>query len=240
MTGYAATAAFLSHPGIVRRWPDAVQAIEPGAQSVALQLASGVVRARRVIAALGTGTPALFPDLPVRPRAGQLFVTDRGRPGALPGALTAASYLIAKTVDSAPLPEPPVVIDPLATGQFLIGSSRDDHGDATRVDFTTMLALVRRAASVWPALGQRRLIRAFAGVRAATSDGLPIVGAVPGMNGVLVATGFEGDGICLSALIGREVAAMALGRAPSAEVAADLAALSPARFGQKVRTSWAG
>lgn len=240
MTGYAATAAFLSHPGITRRWPDPVQAIEPGAQVVTLRLATGMVRARRVIAALGTGTPTLFPDLPVRPRAGQLFVTDRGQPGELPGALTAASYLIAKTVDAAPLPEPPVVIDPLATGQFLIGSSRDEHGDATRVDFTTMLALVRRAAAVWPTLGQRRLIRAFAGVRAATLDGLPIVGAVPGLPGVLVATGFEGDGICLSALIGREVAAMALGEAPSAGVAADLARLAPARFGQEVRASWAG
>lgn len=230
MTGYAATAAFLDHPGISRRWPDAVLGLECGANGVQVRLESGPVTARRVVVALGVSTPALLPGLPVRPRAGQLFVTDRGRPGALPGALTAASYLVAKTVDPDAMPEPPVVIDPLATGQFLIGSSRDEHGDPGRVDFATMLSLVRRAASVWPALAERRVIRAFAGVRAATSDSLPIVGPMPGLPGVLVATGFEGDGICLSALIGREVAAMALDLSPADELAADLAQLSPARF----------
>lgn len=230
MTGYAATTAFLDHPGIERRWPDAVLALEPDATGVTITLASGRLRARCVVAAMGLGTTPLFPGLPLRPRAGQLFVTDRGQGGKLPGALTAASYLIAKTEDPVQLPEPPVVIDPLATGQYLIGSSREEHGDPTRVDFATMLALVRRAATVWPALAERRVIRAFAGVRAASVDGLPIVGPMPQAPNVIVATGFEGDGICLSALIGREVAAMSLGRTPDDAIAADLAALSPARF----------
>lgn len=243
MTGYAATAAFLDHPRIARRWPDPVLGLEAGAGGVTLRLAGGALTARRVVVALGVSTPALLPALPVEPRAGQLFVTDRGRPGALPGALTAASYLIAKTLDPAALPEPPVVIDPLATGQFLIGSSRDAHDDPNRVEFTIMLALIRRAAAVWPALAARRVIRAFAGVRAATVDGLPIVGPVPGQEGVLVATGFEGDGICLSSLIGREVAALALGETPDARLEADLAALSPARFmagAPEGRSRWAG
>lgn len=241
MTGYAATAAFLDHPGIERRWPDAVLSLEPDASGVTLTLASGRVRARRVVVALGLGTRALFPALPLRPRAGQLFVTDRGQGGQLPGALTAASYLIAKTEDPAQLPEPPVVIDPLTTGQYLIGSSREEHGDPARVDFATMLALLRRAATVWPALSGRRVIRAFAGVRAATGDGLPIVGPMPGAPNVIIATGFEGDGICLSALIGREVALMALGESPDDTLAGDLAALSPARFAPDGRRqTWAG
>ena len=242
MTGYAATAAFLDHPGIERRWPDAVLAIEPDGSGVTVALASGRLRARAAVVALGLGTLSLFPGLPVRPRAGQLFITDRGQGGQLPGALTAASYLIAKTEDPIRLPEPPVVIDPLATGQYLIGSSREEHGDPARVDFATMLALVRRAASVWPALAERRVIRAFAGVRAATVDGLPIVGPLPGAANVIVATGFEGDGICLAALIGREVAAMALERALDPALEADLTALSPARFDtltEDRRTSWA-
>ncbi|MFC7705429.1 NAD(P)/FAD-dependent oxidoreductase [Plastorhodobacter daqingensis] len=241
MTGYSATAAYLDHPGIERRWPEKVRAIDPDISGVTLTLDSGRVRARRVVVALGLGTPRLFPELPVRPRAGQLFVTDRGPVGRLPGALTAASYLIAKTEDPTRLPEPPVVIDPLATGQYLIGSSREEHGDPSRVDFDTMLALIRRAAKVWPALSERRVIRAFAGVRAATADGLPIVGPLPDAPNVIIATGFEGDGICLSALIGREVAQMALGDAPDAALAADLAALTPARFAAEPgRHQWAG
>lgn len=231
MTGYAATAAYLAHPGIARRWPARVTAIDSGANGVVIRLSDGSeIRADHAVAALGVSTPTLFPDLPVRPLAGQLVVTDRGPVGALSGALTAAAYLIAKTVSPTDLPDPPVVIDPLATGQMLIGSSRDEHGDPARVDFTTLLHLVRRAASVWPALAERRVIRMFAGVRAAVTDGLPIVGPMPGAPRIIQATGFEGDGICLSALIGREVAAMALGRSPDAILVKDFAALSPGRF----------
>ena len=63
-----------------------------------------------------------------------------------------------------------------------------------------------------------------------------------GADRVVMATGFEGDGICLSALIGREVASMVRGAGNSAELAADLAALSPARFGvlRKGGAAWAG
>ena len=231
MTGYSAVRALLADPRIARLWPAAVAAIEPDDKGVTLALADGrSLRAGRVIAALGTSTPALFPGLPVRPLAGQLIITDRGAPGALEGALTAASYLIAKTADPSRLPEPPVVIDPLMTGQVLIGSSRVEHGDPAQMEFDTILRLVRRAAAVWPALAERRVIRAFVGIRAAVADGLPIVGPLPGFDRVLLATGFEGDGICLSALMGREVAAMALGDSPAEGVERDLAALSPARF----------
>lgn len=229
MTGFSATRAFLSDSRIARRWPETVSAIEPEDTGVTVRLADGArVTASRAVVALGVSVPQLFPTLPVAPLAGQLIVTDRGRLGALDGALTAASYLIAKTADPLHLPEPPVVIDPLMTGQFLIGSSRVPHGDAARMDFATILQLVRRAAAVWPALTSRRVIRAFVGVRAAVADGLPIVGPMPGAERVVMASGFEGDGICLSALTGREVSALALGEGPSL---ADLAALSPARFG---------
>ena len=92
----------------------------------------------------------------------------------------------------------------------------------------TVQSLLRRAVQCYPALARRRVIRTFTGVRAAVDDGLPIVGRLAGHARAWVATGFEGDGICLSALIGRDVAAMVAGRA----AAADLTALSPQRFGQ--------
>lgn len=228
MTGFSATRAYLSDPRIDRLWPARVTALEPEASHVTVRLASGEgIRAGRVVAALGVGSAEMFPGLPVTPLAGQLIVTDRGPLGALDGALTAAAYLIAKTADPLNPPAPPVVIDPLVTGQFLIGSSRVAQGDAAQMDFATILQLVRRAAAVWPALASRRVIRAFVGVRAAVADGLPIIGPVPGSERILLATGFEGDGICLSALTGREVAAMVL---QDAAPMADLQALSPARF----------
>lgn len=230
MPGHKAVRAYLATPGIAPLWPARIDAIAADDSGVTLDLGDRRLRVGSLVAALGVSTPRLFPALPVTPRAGQLIVTDRGAAGALPGALTAAAYLVAKTADDGAPPLSPVVIDPLATGQFLIGSSRDEHGDPSRVDFDTLRALMTRAVTAWPALSERRIIRAFAGVRAAVADGLPIVGPLPGAARIVMAAGFEGDGICLSALIGREVARIVQGLAPNDAFSADLAALSPARF----------
>ena len=228
MLGYAATQSFLAHPRIACKWPLAVDGIEPDGDCVRIRTSKGDLRASWAVVALGVASASLIPLLPLRPRTGQLLVTDRETAGhaPLPGALTAAAYLVSKT---AGLQSPgllPVVIDPLVTGQYLIGSSREEHGDAARIDTVLLQQLLQRAVAAFPALSGRRVIRAFAGVRCAVADSLPVVGWVPGLPRVAVATGFEGDGICLSALVGREVAAMVAGRA----VHADIGALSPARF----------
>lgn len=230
MPGHKAVRAYLDHPSIAPIWPARIVEIDSDDAGVTINLGDSRLRAGQLVVALGVSTSTLFPSLPISPRAGQLFVTDRGPVGALAGSLTAAAYLVAKTGSYGDLDLPPVVIDPLRTGQFLIGSSREDHADPNRVDFATLRQLVRRAAGAFPALSERRVIRAFAGIRAAVSDSLPIIGACPGDPRITFATGFEGDGICLSALVGREVARMVSGLAPSDAVAADLALLSPNRF----------
>lgn len=230
MPGHKAVRAYLATPGITPLWPASLQRIEADDAGVTLDLGTQRLRVGHLVAALGTSTRYIFPHLPVQPRAGQLFVTDRGPVNALPGSLTAAAYLVAKTEATGTLPLPPVVIDPLQTGQFLIGSSREDHADPNRVDFTTMRQLMQRAVDAFPALKNRRIIRAFAGIRAATSDSLPIVGTLQNEQRITIATGFEGDGICLSALMGHEVARLVRGLSPSDAIAADLAILSPSRF----------
>lgn len=231
MTGYSAVRAYLDDRRIARRWPAAITDIDPDTTGVTLSLAGGDdLRVGRVVVALGVSTPMLFPEMPVRPLSGHLIITDKPQSGALAGALTAGAYLIAKTSSGTGSSERPVVIDPLITGQMLIGSSRVPEADAARMDFTTILHLVRQAAAIWPALSERRIIRTFVGVRAAVQDGLPIVGPMDHRGRVVMATGFEGDGICLSSLIGREVAAMVLGLAPTPALDRELAALSPTRF----------
>jgi glycine/D-amino acid oxidase-like deaminating enzyme len=230
MPGHKAVRAYLGAPGITGMWPARIRSLETDDAGVTVDLGDMRLRAGHLVVALGQSTTTLFPNLPILPRAGQLFVTDRGPVDMLPGSLTAAAYLVAKTESSGPLPLSPVVIDPLTTGQFLIGSSREDHADPARVDFATLRQLMRRACDAFPALSERRVIRAFAGVRAAVADSLPIVGPLPDEPHITLATGFEGDGICLSALIGREVARMVCGLGPTDRLAADLATLLPSRF----------
>lgn len=229
MLGYRATQAYLASARPRCFWRDTVAGFAESGSCIDVQLGSTVLRAGHLVLALGVGSPRLLPWLPVIPRAGQLIVTDGPADGGapLPGSVTAASYLLSKSVGSARPALTPVVIDPLATGQYLIGSSREPHGDSRRTDLSTVQALLRRAVQCYPALARRRVIRTFTGVRAAVEDGLPIVGRLGGHARAWVATGFEGDGICLSALIGREVAAMVAGLATTA----NLSALSPQRFG---------
>ena len=76
-------------------------------------------------------------------------------------------------------------------------------------------------------MAQLRVIRVFAGLRAATSDGMPIVGRVHGADNVWIATGFEGDGICLGPMMGRLCQQMICGE----RLEQDIAPLDATRFG---------
>jgi glycine/D-amino acid oxidase-like deaminating enzyme len=162
------------------------------------------------------------------PRKGQMVVTDRASTDgpAIDGHLMAASYLAAKrgiVRDNAHIG---LVIDPLMTGQFLIGGSREDHRSDRETDAVTIAAILREALDLYPPLADRRVLRSFAGVRTASRDGLPIVGQHPHREGVVIATGFEGDGICLGPFMGACAARLVLGQRPDV----DLSALSPQRF----------
>ena len=47
------------------------------------------------------------------------------------------------------------------------------------------------------------MIRTFAGLRPFTPDGLPILGKVNRVKGLIMAAGHEGDGIALSTITGK-------------------------------------
>lgn len=228
--GYQITARLLERNGIeVRRQaPVRSLAIRHG-RVVGAVLEQETIAADAVIVAAGIGSGRLLGlgDVLV-PRKGQMIVTDRAVAAgpALPGHLMAATYLAAKR--GAPLPKPHIglVIDPLVTGQFLIGGSREEDRTDRETEAPIIAAILREALDVYPLLTRQRVIRTFAGIRTACRDGLPIVGRHPTVDGVVIATGFEGDGICLGPFMGAAAAKFALGQEPSA----DLSMLTPSRF----------
>lgn len=207
-------------------------ASEGGTRVVAVCTAQGMVEADHVVVAAGGGSAALL-GLPqaTRPRKGQLVVSERAPALAvsLPGSLMSCRYLLSKDAIRAADAEPGrrfgLVIDPLRTGQFLIGGTREERDD-TGNDHDAVSLMLASAVQLMPALAQLRIIRAFAGVRTATRDGLPVVGRMPGFDNLFVATGFEGDGICLGPLIGREVAELVA----SEETNLDIRPFAPDRF----------
>ncbi|MEN5082043.1 FAD-binding oxidoreductase [Bosea sp. TWI1241] len=228
--GYEITQRLLQGSGVtVRRNASVSEIVMRAGQAVGVAVRGDVLAADAVLVAAGMGSVGLLGlgDILI-PRKGQMVVTDRaaaGRP-AIDGHLMAASYLAAKrgiVRDNAHIG---LVIDPLVTGQFLIGGSREEHRCDHTTDAVTISAILRDALDLYPPLRERRVLRTFAGVRTASRDGLPIIGPHPHLGGVTIATGFEGDGICLGPFMGAYAARMILGEAPGV----DLSMLAPQRF----------
>ncbi len=196
-----------------------------------LDTEQGPIDADVVVVAAGGGSASLLGlDGVLVPRRGQLLVTERAPhlAAGLPGAIMSARYLLAKaSAETTAAPSPRgygLVIDPLGTGQFLIGGTRENDEERRVTDLEAVAHILADAVALMPGLADVRLLRSFAGLRTAVVDGLPLVGRLTG--GVWVATGFEGDGICLGPLMGRCIADAILGR--PTEI--DLAPFDPARF----------
>lgn len=228
--GYQVVNRLLSAAHIqVQRHTPVLRLVVVSGRVIGVDTPNGRLLADRVVMAAGLDSGALLGlgDV-MMARKGQLIVTDRATSGgaALPGPLMSAGYLAAKRASTPGQGTVNLVIDPLSTGQFLIGSSREEGLTDRQTDVRTVSAILREALDVYPALARQRVIRTFAGIRATTPDGLPLVGRHPTLDGLLVATAMQGDGICLGPLMGQAVAQLACDRLPTP----DLSALSLARF----------
>ena len=71
---------------------------------------------------------------------------------------------------------------------------------------TARLELLQRAVDVFPDLERAELVQQLAGSRPLSPDSRPIIGPVPGREGVLLATGHTTKGIHLAPITGRIVA----------------------------------
>ena len=230
MPGYAAVSAYLSENGIDKIWPCRFDRFEELGSQVEVHTGLGIFRSTYLVIASGVSDSCFTHCLgknPVRPRSGQLVITDRAAcASGLRGSMTSASYLMSKTNEKLRLSNPPIVVDPLTTGQYLVGSSREPQADSSKTDFNTVKNLLSHASACYLPLSECHVIRVFAGVRAAVEDGYPLIGPVSKNERVLFACGFEGDGICLSGIVGREVGDFITGK----EFTEDIKLFSPRRF----------
>ncbi len=199
---------------------------------IALETSSGGIEADLVVFAAGGGSTALLGLKDVlRPRKGQLLVTERAPTlnAGIPGSLMSCRYLISKDLTETQMTGSGrrfgLVIDPLRTGQFLIGGTREET-EERGTDVEAARRLLVEAVALVPRLSEVRLLRTSAGVRTATADGRPLIGRVRGLDNVLVATGFEGDGICLGPLAGKIISQLA----SCQPTTIDLSPFDPSRF----------
>jgi len=170
-----------------------------------------LVSAGAVVNAAGIDAPRLTPGLQIIPRKGQLLITDR-YPGLCGCQIVELGYLhSAHTLGGASVA---FNVQPRATGQLLIGSSRQLAGRDGAIDDVVLGAMVRRATSFLPALARCDVVRVWTGFRPATPDGLPLIGRWHAEPGVWIAAGHEGLGITTAPGTAALIAADLVGRAP--------------------------
>jgi glycine/D-amino acid oxidase-like deaminating enzyme len=157
-------------------------------------------------------------EVPIRPRRGQILVTEAVPPLLTRGVLS-AKYLATKYNPSlAETGELGVSIEQTKNGGLLLGSTREFVGFDRRTTWSAMKDIALQTSRIIPALRDLRVIRTFAGLRPSTPDGLPILGPAPNVEGVFIAAGHEGDGIALSPITGQIIAEWIATGLPSMDV----------------------
>ena len=179
-----------------------VAAVKLDGKSVTL--ADGtVLQADFVINAAGGHAANLTAGLPIEPRKGHLIITDR-YPWFVHHQLVELGYL--KSAHEMSQESVAFNAQPRATGQVLLGSSRQFVGWNSEIDHKLVAKMVARAALYMPEIVNLSVIRIWTGFRATTPNKLPIIGPMPDDPTLLIAAGHEGLGITTSVATGKLIA----------------------------------
>src|ERR1700687_5242773 len=120
---------------------------------------------------------------------------------------------------------PDVYLIPRSDGRMLIGATQEEAGFDKPTAPEKIQKLRQAALDLVPKLAEACILKAWAGLRPGTSDGLPIIGATE-TPGYFVATGHFRDGILLAPVTAKLMAQMILGQKPEF----DLEAFGAERF----------
>jgi len=167
------------------------------------------VSAGHIVNAAGCAARELTPGIVMRKRKGHLMITDR-YPGFLRHQVVELRYL--KSAHSVSGDSVAFNLQPRATGQILIGSSRQYEDEDAAVDHGIVHRIMERACEYMPEVATLSTLRIWTGFRAATPDKLPLIGPSPENSKVLLATGHEGLGITASMATARLITDMILQR----------------------------
>lgn len=177
----------------------------------------GAILANQVVLAAGAWSDELAATiglrLPIRTMVLQMLLSTPG-PAVLKPVIGAVSRQLS--------------LKQLPTGEFFLGGGwPGDHAE-DRLSYTMREASVNggweAAVGLLPAVGAQRVAREWCGLEAECFDGVPLIGPVPGYDGLTLAVGFTGHGFAISPAVGRAVADQLAGQAVP-----ELDLLAPAR-----------
>lgn len=189
-----------------------------------LRTEAGTVACEHVVLAAGAWSVKLARSLgvvlPIEARGLQMMATTPAPPSLRPVVGALGRSLSLKQVPS---------------GNYVIGGgwpgSIDLERRASRVWQSSVSGSARASSAVFPPLLTTRLERVWVGIEAVCADEVPLLGQLPGIEGLTVATGFSGHGFALSPIIGQVISELILAGRPSHSIAQ----LSLERFDQGAR-----
>jgi glycine/D-amino acid oxidase-like deaminating enzyme len=150
------------------------------------------IHAGKVVNAAGFWSKDLTPELPIIEKKGHLVITERA-PKFVRHQLVELGYL--KSAHAANTDSVAFNVQPRATQQILIGSSRQFDAEDKAVDYDILRRMTTRAFEFMPNLKRLSAVRIWTGFRPATPDNLPYIGRHPRRENLFLATGHEGLGI---------------------------------------------
>jgi glycine oxidase len=186
--------------GAVLRTGSAVRSIVVREGHVAgVELAGGeLVRAGTVVVAAGAWSGAIggLPAgarIPLRPVKGQILrLRDPAGPGLLERIVRfEGGYLV-----------------PRGDGRYVLGATMEERGFDTTVTAGALYELLRDAGELVPGVHEFVVEETAAGLRPATPDNAPVVGAAGELGGLVWATGHHRNGILLAPVTAELVAAI--------------------------------
>lgn len=173
-----------------------------------------------VMASLWRGQGGTTVVLPGRPRRGHLLVIPApvGMPPLQRGVMESeytAHYTEENGTDSE---REPVVFTATrgGLGEILVGSSREFVGFDVTPDQTVVEEILARAQLFMPGLRdvQPEDVGTRVGLRPWTPGAAPLIGPIPGVDGLLLATGHEGSGLTLAPGTAEVLKCMLVGEDP--------------------------
>jgi len=189
--------------------------VRRGDRAAGVTVGGELIEADAVVAAAGAWTNAFLPPgaVTVEPQRGQI------------------AHLSVESADTAAWP----VVLPAGKGHYLVafgdhrvvaGATRETgSGFDYRVTGGGLSQVLREALAMAPGLAAATYLETRVGFRPMSPDGRPVLGPVPGTDGLVVATGLGPTGLTMGPYAGAIAARVALGEQPGA----DLAPFSPLR-----------
>jgi glycine oxidase len=197
----------------IHRIRDDVRTIAPGASPATCTLANGhTISSSYIVLAAGAWTTqieGLPRAIPVEPYRGQMFSVAATGAAALSRVVYGPDSYIVPRGD-----------------RILVGATMERAGFHAVTTEAALASVRAKVAAYWPIAASAPALSAWAGLRPVTPDLLPILGQDPEYPALIYACGHSRNGILMAPLTGDCVAALVIGTA----VPASLAAFAVERF----------